>query len=1418
MRTGVTAIDGVGPWRDLHARPSGRGRWLVAPCLLAVALLAFAITAAPAAATNSHHFAGTIDTGTDPVTGGPCNVWDLDVDAQENVYVICGGSQLGNNFSSGAVVKKFDKNGNPVPFTANLPYIQGNTLLEDPYPEAKENEYGKTFQNEGKIAVDTSSGPTAGYIYIITSSHLDVLKPSGQFVASLSAAGAFGLNSVAADAEGNVYYNSGFKIDKRDQSLAVVAQLYDSTGNGVTSAGSEQPASQDMAFDSTGAVWGVGTADPLGGFEADTIARWEADQFRPPEQESTFSLGNHRKAKMSPLVEAPLKAFGSEEQLKATSISVDRSDDTLFVETSDVFGTQPRHILQFTRGTEDEPSHQLGAPIGDNSNIGPTTVGGNAEGVAVASGGTVFVAAGSEGISKFVAGGPLPTVRDHRVALADVGHTDVTVRAEVELAGGGPITECEVRYGTTREYDRSAPCVPDPSGSNFDEDTAISAHLTGLTTGTEYHAAVVASNAEGTGYGIDRTFSPAAVLDLNTSPATDITDSTATFRGSFDPDGISTTYHFEYGLAGELTASTEESAPVEGSGELPVAVPVTNLGTGKEYQYRLVATNSLGTTRGPIQSFTVAGPPTIFGVHASNVGSEEADLGGRINTLGYPTTYKFEYGPTAAYGSVAPASGEGDAGEGTQTEGFQEHVSGLEPGRVYHFRLVATNRWGTTTSDDTTFNYLPAPCPNEHVRQEMKSSFLPDCRAYELVSPENAGGAQIYPGSEAYVAGAKGFPSFHQIGDQREIQNTGLANNPPRFAYYVGLGGIASLDAPTAFLDLYTATRTDEGWKTSFSGISGREYAGTAHKTCSISLDLCLDHIRRNAFTEGEEPNNWGYLFNLNDEKLGPVPTNLESVENGVNFIGDIRNSPDLSHFAFSSRNVAFAEGGVTESPGSAYDNDLKTGTVKIISTLPDGEPIPYGGVANEFITIPPTGVSRDGSHILMETHAPDGPNRLYMSVNDGPAYEVSEGHGVTFIGMTPDGSKVLFLATQQLLPEDTDESADIYMWHENEGSPPSLTLVTQGDGAGNSDACQASWTEKCSVELLKTQNGDRTGFSEPLGLRYQDVTLGGTDSKLASSSGGVFFFSPDVLAGSAPHNGKNLYFANNGEIHYVATLAGSQTIDRIQISPDGEHAGFLTRARLTSYENENFEEMYSYTPGTGRLICVSCRLDGLPPTADVEASQNGPFMSDDGRVFFATSDPLVPADADPYGIPDVYEYVEGRPQLISSGTSSNGKAPGGAGAFVAETLGLESVSSTGQDVFFSTTDTMVPQDANGNFAKIYDARTDGGFEVAAKPAPCVAADECHGAGAPAPGPLQIGTGSTTSGGNLPATKRHRTCRATHRHRTRHGRGAHSHNARRANRAHRHRGCGHGAKKHRSGKRHARLKGLRTGHRRGGRS
>ena len=104
--------------------------------------------------------------------------------------------------------------------------------------------------------------------------------------------------------------------------------------------------------------------------------------------------------------------------------------------------------------------------------------------------------------------------------------------------------------------------------------------------------------------------------------------------------------------------------------------------------------------------------------------------------------------------------------------------------------------------------------------------------------------------------------------------------------------------------------------------------------------------------------------------------------------------------------------------------------------------------------------------------------------------------------------------------------------------------------------------------------------------------------------------------------------------------------------------------------------------------------------------------MSNDGRTFFASRESLVPQDTD--GIRDIYEYVDGRTQLISSGTG-NRESTGGletvSAFFGASQIGLESVSRDGVDVYFSTFETLVPEDQNGSFLKFYDARSGGGFD-----------------------------------------------------------------------------------------------------------
>ena len=786
---------------------------------------------------------------------------------------------------------------------------------------------------------------------------------------------------------------------------------------------------------------------------------------------------------------------------------------------------------------------------------------------------------------------------------------------------------------------------------------------------------------------------------------------------------------------------------------------ITNLQPGRRYHFRLVASNDLGTTFGPDRSFVAASAPAISGVAPSDVAETSATLSALINPGGYPTTYSFEYGPTSLYGSSEPAGGA-SVGEGSDPVPVSVQLSGLEPGVEYHFRVVATNAWGTEATEDATFTFFPSDCPNAYTRQLTRAAYLPDCRAYELVSPRNAGGIQLYPGDLTQDYLFYNFLSGSIPYLRTRAQNLGTASSPGRFTFLGLSGALPGTNPPNSLIDSYTATRTVEGWESNYWGLEGDDSIGAGGAECNEEMDVCIDY-RVPEILLNTDPNFKGsgapYVWDWEGNSLGRWPTNVGVVKDGEQFVGDDRPSADYSHYVFSSNNIRFTTDGVLKAPGSVYDNDVAEATITKASVLAGGADIPAGvgtGGSEEYLRVP--AVSKDGSHILMTSQGEGDSTtvNLYMRVDNAVTYQIAKGkRAIHLIGMTEDGSKVAFASRDHVTDDDTDFpfSEDIYMWEEETDE---ITRVSQGNGAGNSNSCQPPEPLiLCFAVPLKTQRPD-------------------SDDAIASRSGDVYFYSPEQLDANSPGvlNEKNLYVYRNGAVKYVATLDPGAAIDRIQISPDGSHVAFLTAARLTSYDNEGWREMYTYNPETGVVRCVSCIPSGEPPqilrppedpfdtqgrqnpSKDVMASQSGRFMSDDGRTAFATSDALVESDTD--GLVDVYEFVGGRPQLITSGTGKVDLLTGNQ-FYPGEYTGLEAVSRDGVDIYFSTYETLAPEeDENGQFLKFYDARTNGGFPPPPARLPCVAADECHGVENQGPRSAVIGTAAQLGSEGKPATKK----------------------------------------------------------------
>jgi hypothetical protein len=1226
-------------------------------------------------------------------------ILDIAVDeANEYVYVSCNGGGFGNR-----TIRRFDFDGDPANFSASVPYIEGNAITESP-----SNPSGSL--GAPRIAIDNSSA-NPGHLYMVPgqttaggSEFIDVFSPTGEAVIAIPPVGAFpGTKSdVDVGPDGHAYtVETDFSfhpvIAKFDPSFKEVARVYSLLGG------------ESVAVDSTGATWQI--IEIFGGGSPTRVSKWEADQFSSDlsvnwgASEAEF---NRLKASTSPFFPDPLTTGGD---LQNLDVDLNRND---------LYVNRGNRIEVYSQGSAEEPAFKNAPDFGS-----PVLSGSNA--VVVTEDNRVFASTGGTKVVRFGPGKTLPDVKTKPALPDDLGHTEATVSGEVKLAGGADITECMLEYGLTISYGSVAPCSPDPSVTNFTTDTPVSAVMSSLTTGKTYHYRFKAASSEGSNVGVDRIVRPAFVLKVQTLPVTAVTDSGATLRGSFDPDGISTTDHFEYGVDTSYGLKTAESSSVSAPGETQVEVPVSGLTSGKTWHYRIVATNANGTTIGPDRTFRTASPPELQGVRATEVKATSAWLRARINPSGYATDYRFEYGPTAAYGKSVPIP-DGSAGAGSGPVDVAHQVEGLQPGVTYHFRLVATNQWGTSESADTTFDFSPPTCPNDHVRQQALSSYLPDCRAYELVSPASTGAVLLQPGAQIWEQTASQNPNGYEA---VWSQNSGLATSPSRFTYWAALGTISGLNGKiTTGLEMFAATRTNTGWVTTLPSYKGNEILQGGRHQCSDSISLCLEHDE-GFFGVQPQKQSVG-VFTVEGELIDEWPTNVNAIPNGDYFNGSMRASGDFSHFVFASSDVVFAPGGRSGGLGSAYDNDIEARTVSVISKNSNGTDIEQDGEPSAYQRFEFPGVSPDGSHVLMRTPSSEGHYRLHMRVDDTFTYDVSRGAGVRLVDMTRDGSTVYFVASQRLTADDTDEGDDLYMWSE---VGDVLTRISKGNGNGNSDTCISSVNAKCGVLALDTER------DHPFEL----PSLDGIDDLIAEENGDVYFYSPELLdpTQAGIKDQKNLYVYRNGDVRLVATLDKGTSIDRMQISPDGLHAGMVTASQLTAFDNAGFKQMYTYDAATREIFCASCNPSGLPPESDVEASQNGLFMANDGRAFFATHDSLVPRDSNGKII-DVYEYVGGRPQLITSGVGSRDFTGGSKaiGLFLAGVnTGLEGVSRDGTDVYFSTYDTLVTEDQNGEFVKFYNARTNGGFAPAPELGPCAAADECHGPDSSPPAPPVVSTG-----------------------------------------------------------------------------
>jgi len=215
-------------------------------------------------------------------------------------------------------------------------------------------------------------------------------------------------------------------------------------------------------------------------------------------------------------------------------------------------------------------------------------------------------------------------------AASEIGVGDATLNGTVNANNSE--TAVTFDYGLDEAYGNSFEADQSPvSGS---EDTAVSLNIYELEANSTYHYRIVAINANDTTYGTDQTFTTNAVPPVAvTNSASGITAATATLNGTVNPNDASTTITFEYGTnTGYGTTVTADQSPATGNSDLAVSKTISGLIDGVTYHYRVVATNSGGTTQGMDMTFVVGTIlPTVITDAVSDVGTTTATLNGTIN-------------------------------------------------------------------------------------------------------------------------------------------------------------------------------------------------------------------------------------------------------------------------------------------------------------------------------------------------------------------------------------------------------------------------------------------------------------------------------------------------------------------------------------------------------------------------------------------------------------------------------------------------------------------------------------------------------------------------------------------------------------------------------------------------------------------
>jgi hypothetical protein len=318
-------------------------------------------------------------------------------------------------------------------------------------------------------------------------------------------------------------------------------------------------------------------------------------------------------------------------------------------------------------------------------------------------------------------------------AATGVGSSVATLNASANPGGGD--TTAWFRYGTANPgtcNDTFGTRVPTTSGTDLgasNASVAFTQSLTGLAQGTTYYVCAIGSNSAGTAFGGVTSFTTFTAPTVTTSAVSGISNVQATFNGTANPNGGTTTAWFRFDTTNPGTCNDSFGVRVPTTGGVAMGAgtsaasysqPASGLLPRTTYYVCAIASNSLGTSVGSVQTFTTLDQPTVTTSAATGITSTYALLNASANPNGSSATGWFRFSTTNpgtcndTFGTRLPASSGAALGSGTTAVNYNYYTYTVltgTPGTTYYFCAIASNAYGTSVGSVLTFT-TPAVAPS----------------------------------------------------------------------------------------------------------------------------------------------------------------------------------------------------------------------------------------------------------------------------------------------------------------------------------------------------------------------------------------------------------------------------------------------------------------------------------------------------------------------------------------------------------------------------------------------------------------------------------------------------------------------------------------------------------------------------------